>query len=85
MATIQARRNLSISLPVDLAESIDAWAVADRTSRSSVIERLVQAEWRRRCDAQLEQDYRDATADGFNDDIEFYLPAQGEAFGVEPA
>lgn len=84
MATIHARRRLTIALPPDLAESLDAWAEADWTSRSSVVARLVQAEKRRRFEAQLEQDYRDATADGFYDGIEFYFCAQAEAIGVDP-
>lgn len=84
MATTQTRRNLSISLPADLAEELDAWAAADGTNRSALVVELVRAEKRRRYEAQLEQDYRDAVAEGFFDDVEFYFPAGAEVMLAEP-
>jgi len=85
MTTTAARKNLSVSLPADLAKKLDAWAEADQTSRSAVLARLLKEEDRRRFEIQLEQDYKDAAADGFYDDIEFYLPAQAEVALAEPA
>ena len=84
MATAQRRKNVSISLPADLAEELDAWAAADGKNRSALVVDLVRAEKRRRFEAQLEQDYRDAVAEGFYDDIEFYLPAQAEVALANP-
>ncbi len=84
MATTQTRRNLSISLPADLADELDAWAAADGTNRSAVVVGMLKAERRRRLDAELEQAYRELTEDGFYDDIEFYLPAQAEVALANP-
>lgn len=75
MATARAHRNISVSVPVELAEQIDQWMTEDGTSRSGFVTRLLVDEQRRRFEAQLEQDYRDAAAEGFYDDIELYLPA----------
>ena len=84
MATTRTRRNLSISLPADLADELDAWAAADGTNRSAVVAGMLKAERRRRLDAELEQAYRELTEDGFYDDIEFYLPAQAEVALANP-
>lgn len=84
MATTQARINLSISLPADLADDLDAWVASDGTNRSALVVELVRAEKRRRFEVQLEQDYRDAVAEGFFDDVEFYLPAGAEVMLAEP-
>ncbi len=84
MATTQARINLSISLPADLADDLDAWVASDGTNRSALVVELVRAEKRRRFEVQLEQDYRDAVAEGFFDDVELYLPAGAEVMLAEP-
>ena len=84
MAVAQAHRNVSISLPTELADQLDAWTAEEQTNRSAFITRLVEAERRRRCEAQLEEDVRDAVAEGFYDDIEFYLPAQAEVTLANP-
>ncbi len=84
MATTRTRRNLSISLPADLADELDAWAAADGTNRSAVVVGMLKAERRRWLDAELEQAYRELTEDGFYDDIEFYLPAQAEVALANP-
>jgi metal-responsive CopG/Arc/MetJ family transcriptional regulator len=84
MAVAGIRRNISVSLPADLADELDAWVEAERTNRSAVVAELVRAERRRRFEAQLEQDIRDATAEGLYDDIEFYLPAQAEVALANP-
>ena len=84
MATTAARKNLSVSLPADLAKKLDAWAEADQTSRSAVIAHLLKEEDRRRFEIQLEQDYKEAAAEGLYDDIEFYFAAQAEVALAEP-
>lgn len=84
MATTQTRRNLSISLPADLADELDAWAAADGSNRSAVVVGMVKAERRRRIGAELERVYRELTEDVFYDDIECYLPAQVEVALANP-
>ena len=84
MVVAERRRNISVSIPADLAEELDAWVEAERTNRSALVAELVRAEQRRRFEAQLEQDVRDAAADGLYDDIEFYLPAQAEVALANP-
>lgn len=84
MTVARAHRNISVSVPTDLADQLDAWTAEAKTSRSGVVVRLIEEERRRRAEAQLEQDYRDAEADGFYDDIEFYFPAQAEVVLAEP-
>lgn len=75
MAVARAHRNVSISLPTDLADQLDAWTEADRTSRSALVSDLIAQEKRRRLDLELEQAYREMTEDGFFDDFKFSLPA----------
>ena len=82
--TTLPRRSVSVSLPADLAEELDGWAAADGTNRSSVVVEALRAERRRRCEAELEQDVRDAVAEGFFDDVEFYFPAGAEVILAEP-
>lgn len=84
MAVARAHRNISISVPTELADQLDAWTAEDKTSRSALVARLIEEERRRRFDAELEQAYRDAVAEGFFDDIEFYLPAQAEVALANP-
>jgi hypothetical protein len=84
MAVARAHRNISVSVPVDLAEELDRWTAEDGTSRSGFVARLLDDERRRRFEAQLEQDYRDAAAEGFFDDVEFYLPAGAEVMLANP-
>ena len=84
MAVATPRRNVSVSLPADLVDELDAWVVAEETNRSALLSALLEAERRRRLEAQLEQDVEDAVADGFYDDIEFYLPAQAEVALANP-
>ncbi len=84
MAVAGIRRNITVSLPADLADELDAWVEGGRTNRSAVVAELVRAERRRRFVAQLEQDARDAAAEGLYDDIEFYLPAQAEVALANP-
>ncbi len=84
MAVARAHRNISVSVPVDLAEALDRWTAEDRTSRSGFVTKLLDGERRRRFEAQLERDYRDAAAEGFFDDVEYYLPA-GAVVMLAPA
>ena len=84
MAVATPRRNVSVSLPADLVDELDAWVVAEETNRSALLSALLKAERRRRLESQLEQDVEDAVADGFYDDIEFYLPAQAEVALANP-
>lgn len=84
MAVAHAHRNISVSVPTDLADQLDAWTTEAGTSRSALVVRLIEEERRRRADAQLEQDYRDAVADGFFDDVEFYFAAGAEVILAEP-
>lgn len=86
MAIARAHRNLSISLPTELADQLDAWTAAAQTSRSALVADLLDQERRRRRDADLEQAYRDAVAEGFFDpaESEFYLPAAAEVFLANP-
>ena len=84
MAVASLRRNISVSLPADLVAELDAWAEAAQTNRSALLSELLRAERRRRVEAQLEQDVQDAVAEGFYDDIEFYLPAQAEVALANP-
>ncbi len=84
MAVVRTHRNISVSVPSDLADQLDAWTAEDQTSRSAFVARLLEAERRRRFEAQLEQDYRDAVAEGFFDDVEFYFPAGAEVILAEP-
>ena len=74
----QAHRNISVSVPIDLANLLDAWTAEAKTSRSGVVAQLLAAELQRRDDEELAQAYRDAVAEGFFDDVEFYGPAQAE-------
>ena len=82
--TTLPRRNVSISLPADMADELENWAERDQTSRSAVVVRMMQAERRRRLDAELELAYREMTEDGFFDDVELYLPAAAEVVLAEP-
>ena len=84
MAVTSPRRNISVSLPADLVDELDAWVEAGQTNRSALLSELIKAERRRRLDAELEQAYRELTEDGFYDDIEFYLPAQAEVALANP-
>ena len=84
MAVARAHRSISVSVPSDLADELDAWTAEDDTSRSAFVSRLIDQERRRRFEVQLEQDYRDAVAEGFYDDIEFFLPGQAEVVLAEP-
>ena len=84
MAVARAHRNISISVPTELADQLDTWTAEDKTSRSALVARLIEEERRHRFDAELEQAYRDAVAEGFFDDIEFYLPAQAEVALANP-
>ena len=82
--TTLPRRSVSVSLPADLADELDAWAAADGSNRSAVVVEMIRAERRRRFEAELEQAYRDAVAEGFFDDVEFYFPAGAEVVLAEP-
>ena len=73
-----SRRTMSVSVPGDLVCAVDEWAAEAQMTRSALVSQILDAERRRRFEIQLEQDYRDAVADGFYDDIEFYFPAQAE-------
>ncbi len=84
MAVARAHRNVSVSLPSDLADQLDAWTEADRTSRSALVSDLIEQERRRRLEAELERAYRELTEDGFYDDIELYLPAAAEVVLANP-
>lgn len=84
MAVARAHRNVSISLPEDLATHLDAWTESDRTSRSALVADLIAQEKRRRLDLDLEQAYRELTEDGFYDDIDLYLPAGAEVIRANP-
>lgn len=79
MATTRARRNVSVSLPTDLVDVVDAWAGEAAVTRSAFLTRLIRVEERRRFEEQLEREYRELTEAGSYDDIEFYFPAQREA------
>ena len=83
-AMTRQRRNVSFSLPADLADELDAWVKADQTNRSALVAEIIRAERRRRLDTELAQAYREMTEDGFYDDIEFYFPAQAEVVLAEP-
>jgi Arc/MetJ-type ribon-helix-helix transcriptional regulator len=80
----ERRRNISVSIPADLAEELDKWTSAEQTNRSALVTELLRAERRRRFEAELEEAYRDAAAEGRYDDIEFYLPAQAEVALANP-
>lgn len=84
MTVAEAQRTISVSVPSDLADQLDAWLAEEGATPSTFVVRLIEEERRRRSDAQLEQDYRDAVADGLYDDIEFYFPAQAELWLAEP-
>jgi hypothetical protein len=84
MIKTTSKRNISLSLPTELVECLDAWAKSEGTNRSAMLAQLIQAERRRRREAQLERDVCDAVADGFYDDIGFYLPAQAEVALANP-
>jgi len=84
MAIARAHRNISVSVPTDLADQLDLWITEDETTRSAFVSRLIEQERRRRFEVQLEQDYRDAVAEGFFDDVEFYFPAGAEVILAEP-
>jgi hypothetical protein len=84
MAVAQAHRNISVSVPTDLADQLDAWTTEAGTSRSALVVRLIEEERRRRFEAELEQAYRELTEDGFFDDVEFYFPAGAEVILAEP-
>ncbi|MDP9362989.1 MAG: hypothetical protein M3Q10_01945 [Chloroflexota bacterium] len=78
MADARAHRNISVSVPVDLAEELDRWRAEDGTSRSGLVTKLLDEERRRRFEAELGLAYREATEESFFDDIEVYLPARAE-------
>ena len=82
--TTLPRRSVSVSLPADLADELDAWAASDGTNRSAVVVEMIRAERRRRFQEELEQAYKELTEDGFYDDIEVYLPAQAEVALANP-
>jgi len=86
MAVARAHRNVSISLPVELADQLDAWTAADETTRSALVTDLVERERRRRLDQELEQAYQDAVADGFFDpaESERWLPLAAEVILANP-
>jgi hypothetical protein len=84
MAVARAHRNISVSVPSDLADQLETWTTEDGTSRSALVTRLLDAERRRRFEAELEQAYREMTEDGFFDDVEFYFPAGAEVVLAEP-
>lgn len=84
MAAGMERRNVSVSLPTDLVEAVDQWAVAREVNRSAIFAALIKEEQHRILDAQLAQDYRDAVADGFYDDIDTYFHAGAEVFFRDP-
>ena len=85
MSTTSAgRKTVSVSLPTDLLELLDRWATTDHVSRSSVVERMMTKEARRREQAELEQAYAELTDDGFYDDNVDYLPAQAEVALANP-
>lgn len=84
LATTMTRKTISLSLPGDLAEKIDAWAEAEHTNRSSLVTAIIKAEQRRRFEAELDRAYRECAAEGLGDDIEFFFPAQAEAALADP-
>lgn len=84
MVVARAHRNISVSVPTELADQLDQWTAEDGTSRSGFVAKLLADEQRRRFEIGLEQAYRDATAEGFFDDVEFYLPAGAEVMLANP-
>lgn len=84
MAVSRAHRNISVSVPTDLAEQLDRWTAEEGTSRIKLVAGLLAAEHRRRFEAQVEQDYWDAADEGFFDDVEFSLPAGAEVMLANP-
>ncbi|CAA9542400.1 MAG: hypothetical protein AVDCRST_MAG73-2068 [uncultured Thermomicrobiales bacterium] len=78
MASAAPRRTWTISIPAELAEEVDGWVKHEQSNRSALVAGILAEERRRRFEIQLEQDYRDAMADGHFDDIGFYVAAQAE-------
>lgn len=83
MPIAKAHRNISVSVPIDLANHLDLWTATDRTSRSAVVARLLEEERRRRLNEELEIAYRELTEDGFFDDVEDYFAAGAEVILAE--
>lgn len=79
MVAPPVRKNVSVSLPQELAHAVDEWAASEGTTRSAILAQLIREEQERRFEAELARAYTDATADGFFEDIDLFFDLQAEA------
>ncbi len=79
MVAPPVRKNISISLPQELAQAVDEWAASEGTTRSAILVQLIREEQERRFEADLARDYMGATADGYFDDVDLFFELQAEA------
>jgi len=78
-----ARRTMSLSVPVDLVESMDEWAKAANMTRSAYFSGLLAQERRRRLEDELAEEYRALAEEEGCADIEWMVPLFAEVIRVD--